>query len=111
VVLVVYPGHTHADSMKVMLEQMARVGANVLGVVFNRIPRSRSYYYGGYRHYKGYYYSSYKGYSAYYYGEDGTRHRKLRSNHGNGNNGHIPQGDSVENREETPPTKIEHRKN
>jgi Mrp family chromosome partitioning ATPase len=34
---------------------MKRAGARILGVVLNRIPKNRSYYYGGYRYYSPYY--------------------------------------------------------
>jgi len=55
VLLVVQPGKTQADSIRSSLEQLARVDARVLGIVFNRIPRNRSYYYGGYQYYSQYY--------------------------------------------------------
>lgn len=84
VILVVQPGHTHTDAIKVMIDQLQRVGAKTLGLVFNRIPKNRSYYYGGYRHYKGYYYSGSKSYDQYYYGADGQRKRPAKSS-GNGN--------------------------
>ena len=55
VLLVIRPGHTQFDAALSSIEQMKRAGANVLGIVFNRIPRSQPYYYGGYRYYSGYY--------------------------------------------------------
>jgi len=55
ILIVVQPGHTHADSALAAIEQFERAGGRILGVVFNRIPRSRSYYYGGYRYYSPYY--------------------------------------------------------
>lgn len=67
VLLVVQPGHTSAQDARATLEQLNRAGARVVGVVFNRIPRNRSYYYGGYRHYSPYY----NGGSGYYKGVDG----------------------------------------
>jgi len=67
VLLVVWPGHTHADAALTTLEAFNRAGARVVGVVLNRIPRNRAYYYGGYR----YYYSRYKSYK--YYSDDGSR--------------------------------------
>ncbi len=58
VVLVIKPGHTHADSAFAMLDQLKRVNARALGVVLNKIPRGDSYY-GGYNYYypykRGYY--------------------------------------------------------
>lgn len=69
VLIVIYPGHTHADSARTTLEMFTRSGANIVGVVFNRIPRNRAYYYGGYR-----YYSPYEGkYEAYLGGETKSR--------------------------------------
>jgi cellulose biosynthesis protein BcsQ len=60
VVLVIKPGHTHADSAFAMLDQLNRVNARPLGVVLNKIPRRDSYY-GGYNYYypykRGYYYT------------------------------------------------------
>jgi polysaccharide biosynthesis transport protein len=77
VVLVVQPGHTHIDSIRVIIEQMERVGARVLGIIFNRIPRNRGYYYGGYRHYRNNYYRSGKSFNGYYFTED--KSKKSRS--------------------------------
>lgn len=74
VILVVQPGKTATSTLAASLEQLERVDANVLGVVFNRIPRNRGYYYGGYQHYSKYYYS--KGHKNYYEGHvnrDGRR--------------------------------------
>lgn len=48
VVLVIQPGRTHAEAARVMLEQLNRAGARVIGVVLNRIPRKSPDYYGGY---------------------------------------------------------------
>jgi capsular exopolysaccharide synthesis family protein len=61
VVLVVQPGVTHAEAARVTLETFKRAGARVVGVVLNRIPRNRNYYYGGYQ-----YYSPYKEKKGYY---------------------------------------------
>lgn len=66
ILLVVEPGQTHADAAQAALEQFNRAGARVLGVVLNRIPRNRGYYYGGYRYYSPYY----RGYQ--YYSGDGS---------------------------------------
>lgn len=56
VLLVIQPGHTHADAAYAMLEQLKRVNAHTLGVVLNKIPND-GYYYGGYHNY---YYSNKK---------------------------------------------------
>jgi len=57
VILVVQPGKSPVDEAQATLTQMNTAGARMLGVVFNRIPRNRSHYYGGYRYYnhRGYY--------------------------------------------------------
>ncbi len=54
VLFVIYPGKTPVDAAVTTLQQMRRAGANVLGLVLNRIPRNRPNYYGGYRYYSGY---------------------------------------------------------
>jgi Mrp family chromosome partitioning ATPase len=58
VILIVHPAHTHADAALAAAEQMKRAGARILGVVMNRIPKNRSYYYGGYQYYSPYYQGS-----------------------------------------------------
>ena len=96
VILVIQPGHTHADAALATLEQLNRAGARVVGVVLNRIPRGRADYYGGYRHYSPYY----SGYH-YYSSDDGQKQKKASAmarlfrfklfsngNGGNGKNGH-----------------------
>jgi len=60
VLLVIKPGVTSADAALSSLETFRRAGARVVGVVLNRIPRNRSYYYGGYKYYSPY--SDKKGY-------------------------------------------------
>lgn len=64
VLLVVQPGHTQAQDARATLEQLNRAGARLVGVIFNRIPRDRPYYYGGYRHYSPYYNGGYHYYSG-----------------------------------------------
>jgi capsular exopolysaccharide synthesis family protein len=59
VLFVIHPGRTPIDAALTTLEQMRRAGANILGLVLNRIPRSRPNYYGGYRYYSGYYKGEY----------------------------------------------------
>jgi capsular exopolysaccharide synthesis family protein len=60
VVMVIQPGVTHAEAARVTLETFKRAGARVVGVVLNRIPRNRNYYYGGYQYYSPY--NEHKGY-------------------------------------------------
>ncbi len=55
VLLVVQPGKTHIGAARATREQLDRAGARIVGAVFNRIPRSHGYYYGGYRYYSPYY--------------------------------------------------------
>jgi capsular exopolysaccharide synthesis family protein len=61
ILFVIQPGVTHAEIARASLELFKRAGARVIGTVLNRIPRNRSYYYGGYKYYspssesKGYY--------------------------------------------------------
>ena len=61
VLFVLQPGVTHAETARAAFALFQRTGARVIGTVLNRIPRSRSYYYGGYKYYsqygkgKGYY--------------------------------------------------------
>ena len=61
VLIVIKPGKTSIEAARSSLELYRRAGARVVGVVLNRIPRNRPYYYGGYKYYyaygdgKGYY--------------------------------------------------------
>ena len=54
VILIVHPGKTPLEAIEITLEQMNRAGAHIIGVVMNRISRSRGYY-GGYRYNSPYY--------------------------------------------------------
>lgn len=60
ILLVIQPGKTRADAVKSALDQFNRAGTKVVGVVLNRIPKNRGYYYGGYRYYSPYYYHGYR---------------------------------------------------
>ncbi|MDX9992339.1 MAG: polysaccharide biosynthesis tyrosine autokinase [Anaerolineales bacterium] len=51
VVLVLRPGKSPSDEARSSLAQLKRSGANVIGVIFNRLPRQDSQHYGGYRYY------------------------------------------------------------
>jgi Mrp family chromosome partitioning ATPase len=73
VLLVVKPGVTKLAVAAQAVEQLTRVGANMLGVVLNEVDFSKSRY--SYYQYKGYYYS----YSAYY--GDGKKKKKTKTNH------------------------------
>ncbi len=54
VIFVVIPGQTRAIAALRPMEELRRIGSNVLGVVANKIPRNRDYYYGGYNYYSPY---------------------------------------------------------
>ena len=60
VLIVIKPGKTSAEAVRSSMELYRRAGARVVGVVLNRIPRNRPYYYGGYKYYSTY--SDGKGY-------------------------------------------------
>jgi capsular exopolysaccharide synthesis family protein len=60
VVIVVWPNHTQMNGLRATLEQLNRVNANVVGLIFNRIPQNPLRYYGGYKHYSQYYYRNYR---------------------------------------------------
>jgi len=51
VIYVVRPGKTRRLAVQTPIEEFERVGANIIGVVLNRIPRNRDYYYGGFDYY------------------------------------------------------------
>jgi capsular exopolysaccharide synthesis family protein len=51
VIYVLKAGKTRAMAAQKPLEEFERVGAQVIGVVMNRIPRNRDYYYGGFNYY------------------------------------------------------------
>jgi len=62
VLLVVKPGTTKLAACKQAVEQLQRVGANVLGVILNDIEINRSGY--KYAYYKGYYYTYHRYYGS-----------------------------------------------
>jgi capsular exopolysaccharide synthesis family protein len=51
VIYVLRPGKTRLVAARTPLEEFERVNANMIGVVMNRIPKNRGYYYGGYEYY------------------------------------------------------------
>lgn len=51
VLFVIKPGKTRAITALTPLEEFQRVGAKMIGVIMNQIPRNREYYYGGYGYY------------------------------------------------------------
>jgi len=60
-IFVIIPGKTKIIAAKRPLEELERIGARVLGVIANKIPKNRDYYYGGYNYYSPY--SSHYSYS------------------------------------------------
>ena len=58
VLVIVEPGKTKIGSAQVLMEQLGRADANILGVVLNPISRRISYYYSQYQYYSKNYYSS-----------------------------------------------------
>jgi capsular exopolysaccharide synthesis family protein len=48
ILLVVRQANTTAAAVRTMLDQLKLLGAEVLGVVLNRVPHKGTYYYGGY---------------------------------------------------------------
>ena len=54
VIFVVIPGQTRAIAALRPIEELRRIGSHVLGIVANKIPKSRSDYYGGYNYYSPY---------------------------------------------------------
>jgi polysaccharide biosynthesis transport protein len=70
VLLVIEPGHTKIGAAQVVMEQLQRAGARVVGVVLNPISQRRGHYYSKYRYYSSYYYYS-RGY-GYYTGDNGN---------------------------------------
>ncbi len=70
VLLVVEPGKTRLASARHTVEQMQRVGANLLGVVLNNLDMGSARYGYRYYYYKGYHY---RYYNKYYIDEEGKR--------------------------------------
>jgi capsular exopolysaccharide synthesis family protein len=68
VLLVLEAGKTRSGSALQAKEQLERVGANLVGVVLNKVPIGRD----------GYYYSYHYSYYNSYYEEDGARQRHRR---------------------------------
>ncbi len=62
VIYVIRPGKTRSLIARTPLEEFERLGANVIGVVMNRIPHNRGYYYGGFEYYSPNVYGSEKYY-------------------------------------------------
>jgi capsular exopolysaccharide synthesis family protein len=51
VIFVIRAGKTRANIARMSLDEFHRVGAKVVGLVMNRVPRNQRYYYGGYEYY------------------------------------------------------------
>jgi succinoglycan biosynthesis transport protein ExoP len=75
VLLVIEPGKTKIGAAQVLLEQLDRAGARVVGVVLNSLSRRQAgYYYSKYRYYSSYYYSRSNG--SYFSSNGKTSKRK-----------------------------------
>ncbi|GAB4522573.1 MAG: hypothetical protein Fur0018_04530 [Anaerolineales bacterium] len=74
ILLVVKPGSTKTSALQTAVEQLRRVGANVIGVVLNEVQVQGFRY----RYYSNSYY--YYGYHE-YYGQDGSKKKKRRPAH------------------------------
>ena len=72
VLFVIQPGVTRIETARASVKSFNRLGARVVGVVMNRIPRNRSHYYGGYQ-----YYSPYNDSKGYFSGNGGKPAEKL----------------------------------
>lgn len=57
VLLIVEPGKTKIGAAQVLLEQLHRAGARIVGVVLNPVSHKRGHYYTKYHYYTSYYYS------------------------------------------------------
>jgi capsular exopolysaccharide synthesis family protein len=64
VIYVLKAGRIRSLAAQKPLEEFARVGAQVIGVVMNRIPRNRDFYYGGFTYYDPSYQASEKYYRS-----------------------------------------------
>jgi capsular exopolysaccharide synthesis family protein len=76
VLIVMQPGKTKLAAGKHAVDQLKRVGANVIGVVLNNVEISRSSY--KYAYYRGYYYNYHKYYS------DQDKAGETKENHSKG---------------------------
>jgi Mrp family chromosome partitioning ATPase len=74
VLLVVEPGRTKIDSAQVLMEQLNRAGARVVGAVLNPISRKRAHYYSKYRYNSAYYYG--REYRSYFSDNGASRSRR-----------------------------------
>jgi succinoglycan biosynthesis transport protein ExoP len=80
VLLVIEPGKTKIGGAQVLMEQMNRAGARVLGVVLNPISRKHMHYYSKYQYYTAYYNG--RTYDR-YFSKNGGNKRKASSNDAN----------------------------
>jgi len=62
VIIVIHPGRTNEGAARLMMTQLNRVNARVLGVVMNRLNLNHSSYYGAYRQYSNYGHTGATGY-------------------------------------------------
>jgi capsular exopolysaccharide synthesis family protein len=75
VILVVEPGKTKIDAAQVLMEQLNRADARVVGAVLNPIARRRAHYYSKYRYQASYYYYT-RGYGHYFSNNGGSQSKR-----------------------------------
>lgn len=63
VLIVAEPGRSRMDALAAAVEQLKRVNARLLGIIFNRLPKHEASYWGNYRYrdYNYHYYREYHG--------------------------------------------------
>jgi polysaccharide biosynthesis transport protein len=76
VLLIVEPGKTKLAAARHTVEQLQRVGSNILGVVLNNLDMGSARYGYRYYYYKGYHY---RYYNKYYVDDEGNRKRVKKS--------------------------------
>jgi capsular exopolysaccharide synthesis family protein len=87
VLYVLKPGKTRAISAVTPLEEFQRVGAKMIGVIMNQIPRNREYYYGGY----GYYSPDLKKEDSYYRSDEMVKPYEIADDQGDDSGEEIKQ--------------------
>jgi succinoglycan biosynthesis transport protein ExoP len=74
VLIVIEPGVTTKAGAQILMEQLHRSGARVVGVVLNPISKRGNHYYSRYQYYSSYYYGS-RGY-GHYYSKNGSKRKR-----------------------------------
>ena len=82
VILIMVPGQTREEQAKVMKDQLERVGAKVIGVVFNKISLANANSEGDYQYLSMYSPNYYSDYVAGTKGDSRTRNRTIQKTTG-----------------------------